>query len=206
MPERSTVIRDAARESVLQFVDVVERVPPRAWKKRGLGEWTVRALVAHVAQGVESPVVYSGQPKAVDMHGAATYYLRAMSAPGIHEQVAERARWSTAMLGEEPAEASRTIAERTLAAIEGLEDDAPVATPFGTVRLIDYLPTRILEVTVHMMDIAEAVGIQAEPPPSALNASPALLGETAVSQGDGAMLAMALTGRQTLPEGFNALG
>ena len=100
MLERSTTSRDAFRDSVLQLVDVVERVPPTAREKPGLGEWTVRELVAHVMRGVEGPVVYSGQPKAVDMHGAATYYLRAMSPLMIHEEVAERARQSTAMLGE----------------------------------------------------------------------------------------------------------
>lgn len=150
--ERSTAIRDAFRDSVRQLVDVVEQVPPEDWEKPGLGEWTVRELVTHVMRGVESPVVYSGQPKAVDMDGAATYHLRAISSLRSMGKVAERARQR----------ASWTI--------------------------------------------AEAVGVRVEPPSSALNASPALLGEIAVSHGDGAMLAMALTGREALPEGFNVLG
>ena len=100
MPERYTASRDAFRESVLQLVDVVERVPPTVWEKPGLGELTVRELVAHVMRGVEGPAVHSGQPKAVNMDGAATYYLRAMSPLIIHEDVAERARQSTAMPGE----------------------------------------------------------------------------------------------------------
>ena len=48
MQDRSGEIRNTFRESVQQFVDVVERKPPDAWDKPGLGEWTVRELVAHV--------------------------------------------------------------------------------------------------------------------------------------------------------------
>lgn len=73
-------------------------------------------------------------------------------------------------------------------------------------RLIDYLPTCILEVVVHTMGVAEAVGMRVEPPPSVLNASLTLLGEMALLQGDGTMLAMALTGRLSLPDGYNILG
>lgn len=85
MPERYAAIRDSFRESVLQVVDVVERVPPEAWEKPELGERTAHELVAHAMPSVECPVVNSRQPKAVDMYGATTYYLRAMSSPTIHE-------------------------------------------------------------------------------------------------------------------------
>ena len=100
----------------------------------------------------------------------------------------------------------RAIADRTLAAIEGLDDDAPVATPFGTVRLVDYVPTPLLEVVIHTLDIADAAEVTFEPSHDALNATLALLSEIAVAHGDGIWLAMALSGRRSLPEGLNVLG
>ncbi|MDE2899520.1 MAG: maleylpyruvate isomerase N-terminal domain-containing protein [Chloroflexota bacterium] len=190
---------------MLQLVDVVDRIPADCWDKHGLGEWNVLELVAHVMRAVEGPVVHSRQAKPVDMEDAATYYLRAMAAPDIHAQVAKRARRSTAKLGDDPAAAARAIAERALAAIEQLEDDAPMSTPIGTVRLIDYLPTRVLEVVVHTMDVANAVGVEVEPPAAAQHVSLALLGEIAVVQGEGTMLTMALYGRHPLPDGYNVL-
>ena len=45
-----------------------------------------------------------------------------------------------------------------------------------------------------------------EPSHDALTVSLALLGEIAVEHGDGVALAMALSGRRSLPEGFNVLG
>ena len=38
-------------------------------------------------------------------------------------------------------------------------DDASVATPFGTMTLVDYLPSRVFELTVHRLDVVTATGI-----------------------------------------------
>ena len=205
MQDRATQIRNAYRDSVQQLVDVVERIPQDGWDNPGLGEWTVRELVAHVLGAIDGPVAYAGRAKPIDMEGAAQYYARAMSSPSIHQEVAERARQGVERLGDDPAAAVRAVADRTLAAVEGFADDEPLATPFGTVRLADYLPTRILEAVVHTLDIAEAAGIAAEPSQGSLRVTVALLGDIAVDRGDGAVLALALSGRRALPGGYNAL-
>ena len=79
-------------------------------------------------------------------------------------------------------------------------------TPFGTLRLVVYLPTPVLELVIHTLDIADAAEVTFEPSHDALNATLALLSEMAVAHGDGMALAMALSGRRSLPEGFNVLG
>ena len=79
-------------------------------------------------------------------------------------------------------------------------------TPFGTLRLVVYLPTPVLELVIHTLDIADAAEVTFEPSHDALNATLALLSELAVAHGDGIALAMALSGRRSLPEGFNVLG
>ena len=198
--------RDAFRASVQLLVDVVERVPPEGWQKPGLGEWTIHELVSHVAGAAEAPVAYAGEARPIEIKGAAEYYARAMASPSIHQEVAERARQGVERLGDDPVAAVRAIAERTLSAVDGFADDAPIVTSVGPVSLEDYLPTRILEVVVHAMDIGDAAGIPVEPPHEALSVCLALLGDIAVGQGEGALLAMALSGRRPLPEGYNVLG
>lgn len=199
-------VKNAFGEAVQQLVDVAGRIPPEGWEKPGLGEWTVRELLSHVVGAIEAPIAYAGQARQIDMDDAAEYYISAMASPSIHQEVAERARQGVERLGDDPASALRAVVARTLAALEEFADDDPMSTSFGTVRLVDYLPTRILEVVVHTLDIAAAAGIPVEPPPDALRVSLALLGDIAVRQGEGAMLALALSGRRSLPEGYNVLG
>ena len=90
--------------------------------------------------------------------------------------------------------------------VRKLDDAAPVTTTIGPVRLVDFLPTRVMEVVIHTLDIAEAAGLAVEPSHDALTATLALLSDIAVAHGDGIALAMALSGRRSLPEGFNVLG
>ncbi len=73
-------------------------------------------------------------------------------------------------------------------------------------RLIDYLPTRIFELTVHTLDVAKAINLAVEPPPAPLLVTLHLLADLAVATGAGPDLALAVTGRLSLPEGFSVLG
>ena len=205
MQDRSGEIRNAFRESVQQFVNVVERIPSDAWDKPGLGEWTVRELVAHVVAMIEGIAAYAGPPAPPDAESAGAYYVQAMSKPRIHEQITERAREHVSLLGNDPAKASRAIADQTLAAIEVLGDAVSMATLPGTVRLVDYLPTRVLEIVIHTLDVAHAAEVSIEPTRNALAVTVALLGEIAVERGDGAIAMLALSGRRALPDGFNVL-
>ena len=188
------------------MVDVLERVPSDAWEKPGLGEWTVRELVAHVLKIFDGPVTSEEQDRPLAADSAAAYYILAMSSPRVHEEVAERARTRAASFGDSPVEAARAVVAGTLDAVDALDDAAPVTTNVGPVRLVDYLSTRVLEIVIHTMDVALAAGVPVETSREALTVTLALLGEIAVEHGDGAALAMALSGRRSLPEGFNVLG
>ena len=205
MKNQAAEVRNAFRESALQFIDVVERTPAEAWDAPGLGEWTLRELVAHVLGAFRGPDIAEPDGGEIAAESAAAYYVKAMDSPRIHEEVAERARRSVEAFGEDLAEAARTVVARCVGAVEGLDDNAAVATNIGAVRLIDYLPTRVLEVVVHTLDIADAAGVAFEPGHDGLRVSLALLGEIAVENGDGAALALGLSGRRALPGGYNVL-
>ena len=85
-------------------------------------------------------------------------------------------------------------------------DDTILATPVGSMKLINYLPTRVLDLTIHTLDIAAAVGAQVQPPPGPMEITLHLLADLSVGRGSGPELAFALTGRGNLREGFSLLG
>ena len=199
-------MRNAFRESIQQFVEVVERVPSDTWDRPGLGEWSIRELVGHVVGVIDGVVADTGHAAPMAAEGAAAYYVEAMSSPRVHEEVAERARTRAASFGDSQVEAARAVVARTLDAVDALDDAALVTTNVGPVRLVDYLPTRVLEIVIHSMDVSLAAGVPVETSREALTVTLALLSDIAVEHGDGIALAMALSGRRSLPEGFNVLG
>jgi len=57
------------------------------------------------------------------------------------------------------------------AAREAIEENPVVASPLGTIRLREYLRTRCVEVTVHMMDVRQALGRDSDPSRDGLEAA-----------------------------------
>jgi hypothetical protein len=88
----------------------------------------------------------------------------------------------------------------TLRDLETALDAAPsefvVAGPFGGISLDAYLETRVLEATVHGLDLAHALGEPAwRPPAAALRISLHLLTELALRRSEAARLLGMMTGR-----------
>jgi hypothetical protein len=98
----------------------------------------------------------------------------------------------------------QALAERVTALVARSADDVPVGTPLGTMTLVDYLPTRIFELTVHGLDLARAQQL-IEPAGLAagIRASVALAGELAAESPGSSAVLLALTGRAELPPGFS---
>lgn len=82
---------------------------------------------------------------------------------------------------------------------------ALVRTPFGTMTLEGYLPTRALELTVHTCDLAAALGVSADVPKGAVADAFAVIGGLAAVQGTASATLLALTGRLPLPAGYSVL-
>jgi hypothetical protein len=68
--------------------------------------------------------------------------------------------------------------------------------------LIDYLPTRIVELTVHTLDITDALDY----PPTVRGDAVALTTEIMAKVADPLVLIRSLGGRALLPDGFNVFG
>ncbi len=78
-------------------------------------------------------------------------------------------------------------------------------TPFGLMNLADCLATRTVELVVHGIDVADALGVPAAVPDAALRQTLEVLSETAVAGRLGVPVIRALTGRAALPEGFSVV-
>ncbi len=76
--------------------------------------------------------------------------------PDANLAIAARGRDEVAALGEDPVSAVRERAASALAAVETAPAGAVCVTAVGTLSLGDYLGTRVVELTVHTLDLAAA--------------------------------------------------
>ena len=184
--------RESFYQPVISFVDTVSRIWPDQWDAPALGVWNVRDLVGHTSRAMLTVEQYATV-------GADRSRL------GSADDVAERGRAAGRALGDDPAGEVRETARRVVALVKSLPDDHPVDTPNGTRRLVAYLPSRVTELTIHTMDLADAVGASVEPPTECLRVTLHLLSDSVLRLGVGKEVAFALTGRKALADGFNLL-
>lgn len=175
----------------------------------GLGVWSARDLLGHTGRSLITVVDYldaaQDQDLGVDLSGAADYYRVIGGALADVEAVAERGRVAGAALGDDPMAVLGELAGRALDRVGGARVDALVATPFGTLTLEDYLPTRVVELAVHACDLGVALGVQVDVPREVAEVAFAVLGELAATRPDVSAVLLALTGRRPLPEGYSLM-
>ena len=143
-------------------------VPSPAWAAPALGSWTLAELVAHLIRQVTRLTAYAGEPvgdaePSVDRFGYYRYNHAAM-APDVAARAVQEARKVDAeTLPALFAESWPDDAE--LAA--DLPADRLVATIRGAMRADEYLATRVLEVTIHHLDLRAALDLPPTPTPEA---------------------------------------
>lgn len=196
-----TASRETFAEAAAWFVSVASQVGDR-WEAPGLGEWDVRALVGHTSRSLLTVEASLGVPASrVDVGSTAAYYRATAAGP----EVAQRGRDAGAALGPDPAAAVAEIAARVPPLLGATDGTELVTTIAGGVRLSDYLPTRVLELVVHTLDLATALGLPAEPPARGAAVALGIVADLAVADGRAAPLLLAATGRTGLPPGFTVL-
>jgi uncharacterized protein (TIGR03083 family) len=195
---------DVFEDTAAAFARLVSEVPAAAWTMPALGVWSVRDLVGHTSRAFSTVESYLAAPAtSVDLGSGVDYLLAALAS---HPQaIADRGRQAGQALGDDPPAAVADLVGRTLATVRAADPDAAVATPFGGIRVRDYLPTRTFELAVHGLDLAAALGLPPTCPPAAAQASLALAGALATRTGRATELLLAATGRRALPAGFNLL-
>ena len=134
----------------------------------------VRELAVHALRGAYRIVELLADPvrDAEPEKDAVTYFRYDPVAVGVG--VVSRAQQESAA---RPADAD-VAAEWATAWKEALEtarasigDDPVIESPLGTIRLREYLRTRCVEVTIHLMDLQHALGREPDPTPEGLEAA-----------------------------------
>jgi uncharacterized protein (TIGR03083 family) len=184
------------------FAAVAASVGDR-WSAPGLGEWTVLDLVGHTSRSLLTVEEYLARPAAsVEIASAAAYY-RAIRSAAAGPDVAQRGRDAGAALGTDPAAAVAEIVARVLPLVATKDGDELLTTIAGGMRLADYLPTRAFELAVHTADLAVALGVAPDVPPTAAAQALRVVADLAVGDGVAGPLLLLATGRPA--GGFSVL-
>jgi hypothetical protein len=163
--------RDTLAEMWNRWRGAGRRMPAEMWlASSGLGNWTVRELYAHVSRGVSTLadlITQSPSTDEPDLPDAAAYFAAVRPLGGA--QVAETARvWAAERTDEALVEAFHGQADVVLAALPAAGNTV-VRSIAGTIRVADFAVTRILEATVHLLDLGAVVPHVDTPTPDALH-------------------------------------
>ncbi len=119
----------------------------------GLGDWTVRELVAHLGLGIGlARYVAAAEPGAVPL--SLGEYVRAY--PPASEQIAEMTRELSVRFGDDLVGGFRRTAAEAFAALDRIDGEVFQARR-GPITREDYLLTRLLELVVHGDDLQRAL-------------------------------------------------
>lgn len=202
----SAIIRAAFVEASEYFVATSSAVPDGHWDRPALGVWSMRDLVGHTSRSLLTVEAYlAGSAAHVDLHDPTEYFLATLAGMADEAAVAERGRQAGAALGGDPVQSVRDIAARVVPLVQRAADDALVGTPWGGMKLIDYLPTRVFELSIHTLDLAAALGLQGDLPEPSSRVTWGLIADLARRRGVQNDILRALTGRSGLSPGFTIL-
>lgn len=188
--------------AAFELVDLVALVPAERLDGPGLGEWTLRELIGHTSRAISTVVGYLAQPAPLEptVHSASEYLEVVLRQRGDDAAIAARGRESAEMLGDDPVGAIADLAAAAVEAIDraGLDRLVTIgaASDDLAMPLAEYLRTRVFELTVHGLDIADAAGIAWTPPPDHLLDALHLAAANASARGMGEEALRFLTGRR----------
>lgn len=189
------------------FLDLVAQVQPAKWNEPALGVWDVRSLVGHTARAISTVETYvaAGPAAEVTTPDAESYYSEIFNAYTDNDAIAARGVEAGKALTESSGEEFEATLGRALALIQSSGPDFIVAIgPIG-IPLGEYLRTRVFELVVHSMDIAQAVNLSHGIPSDVVANVADLAARVAVRKGNGEDILFALTGRKPLPPRFSIL-
>ncbi|MCT7369042.1 maleylpyruvate isomerase N-terminal domain-containing protein [Mycolicibacterium llatzerense] len=188
------------------FADLVALIPATSWDGPGLGDWDLRSLIGHTSRSLITVSSYLRIPaEREDVTGPAHYYAMLRSYAASSPDIVERGREAGRVLGADPSAKVTELLHQVFTDLDGAGD--PLIAVIGGlgIRLSNYLPTRVFELTVHSLDIARATGIDFAPPEQALEAATVLAAQISALTSQAAAVLTALTGRGALPAGFSVV-
>jgi uncharacterized protein (TIGR03083 family) len=193
--------------SASAFHDLVTRIPAASWDEPALGEWTLRSLVGHTTRAILTVESYLAldDPGFPNVANAEAYYARVYRDLTDPASVAARGVEAGIWLGADPAQAVADALARAMALVDTAGPERIVSIGGLGIELGEYLRTRVFELVVHSIDIADAAGVPHGQPAEAVAATLHLAAGVAAARGDGEALLRSLTGRATMPEGYSVV-
>ncbi|MGM1030389.1 MAG: maleylpyruvate isomerase N-terminal domain-containing protein [Actinomycetota bacterium] len=188
--------------AAFELVDLVALVPPERLGGPGLGEWTLRELIGHTSRALSTVVAYLAEPAPLEttVHSASEYLEVVLRQRGDDAAIASRGRESAEMLGDDAIGAVADLAAASVEAVDraGLDRLVSIGDPSDAIamRLGEYLRTRVFELTVHGLDIADAAGLEWRPPLAHVLDALHLAAGNASARGMGEEALRYLTGRR----------
>ncbi|MDQ6747979.1 MAG: maleylpyruvate isomerase N-terminal domain-containing protein [Candidatus Dormibacteraeota bacterium] len=171
-----------------------------------MGAWSIRDLVGHTSRSLLTVEAYLARgAQSIEVPDAVAYFHAALGSTVDEAAVTERGRQAGAALGDDPAGAVGEIAARVVPVVERSSDDAVVGTPWGGMRLLDYLPTRSFELSIHTLDLAATLNLPGALPEPAAALTWELIAQLARGAGAENQVLRALTGRTTLASEYSVL-
>jgi uncharacterized protein (TIGR03083 family) len=123
--------------------------------------WNVKMLLGHLYRDVDRILEYRDLPAGPPDTDGVSYWTRfdpVDDAPDISARARQIAAGHAS--GRALAEAFDGRWREAVAAARAMEPDRPIATFAPTLRLDEYLRTRVLELGVHGLDLADALGTE----------------------------------------------
>ncbi|MEV6342614.1 maleylpyruvate isomerase N-terminal domain-containing protein [Actinoplanes sp. NPDC051851] len=204
--------RRTFRSAAIAYAGLAASIPPDRLDVPGLGDWSLRDLIGHTVSSAlrQVPAVLATPAPQVEIDSPEGYFAYARSAPPALVAAAvaastEDARRTGASLGTAPADMVSELVGRATQALANVNDDDPVVTSAGGMRVRDWIPTRTFELVVHGLDAAAAASLPLDLAPDALTESLTLAARVAALTGQGSTVLRTLTGRGPLPATFSVL-
>ncbi|MEO6628794.1 MAG: maleylpyruvate isomerase N-terminal domain-containing protein [Aquihabitans sp.] len=186
---------DAFRYASHWWRSMVGAIEPEQWERPGLGEWTVRELVAHTDRAYKTVVEYleSESKDPTEIYTAAAYFRTVLAEETPHVHIAARAKRESVERSDWVL-ATDELAQQAEDLIANTPGDATVYLMVGEMQLDQYLATRVVELVIHGLDLSTAIGLPVTPPPSAMGVAQQVLTDLAGADDLTAVLRL-LTGR-----------
>ncbi len=165
-------------------------------------DWSLELLLAHLVRGVDRLRAYlsEGFPDEPASIGWLSYWTT-IAVVADSASITERAQTFASQVNNRAVgKVWQDVHSRALEVVHAAPADRGVPTPFGVLRLDHYLPTRVLEVTVHGLDLRHALGLEEVATPeavavTALTLDNLLPGDRAPGHEDDMKFILAATGR-----------
>ena len=196
-------LRAGLGEQSMVFLDLVDATPDLSMSTR-LEGWDCAVLVGHVSTAVEALWRWQGEPPpdvpAIDAVGWWDVVDGGLNSTFAQRYAAKRSH-------EQLRELIRSGVHRANEMLPAMTPDTQLVAPGGGAwaRLDQALATRIVELTVHGLDLAAANDVTSTMDPGALAITARILdvrldGDRPSNLGDDARWVAAATGRETHPD------